>query len=118
MGGHDDQGLADPPAARSAHNVRRGKRGEARIPPAAAVLVAIALYAGRLLADLSGGLLRDENHKKLFDAVRALAAQSGSSQVLANADAEKTLRNRFRLVPAGQQSEGAFLLASERSTTN
>ena len=45
MGGHDDQGLADPPAARSAHDARRGKRGEARIPPAAAVLVAIALYA-------------------------------------------------------------------------
>jgi hypothetical protein len=45
MGGHDDQGLADPPAARNAHDARRGKRGEARIPPAAAVLVAIALYA-------------------------------------------------------------------------
>ncbi len=45
MGGHDDEGLADPPQARSAHDARRGKRGEARIPPAAAVLVAIALYA-------------------------------------------------------------------------
>jgi hypothetical protein len=27
------------------HDTRRGKRGEARIPPAVAVLVAIALYA-------------------------------------------------------------------------
>jgi hypothetical protein len=35
----------DPPTARSSHNARRGKRGEARIPPAIAVLVAIALYA-------------------------------------------------------------------------
>ena len=44
-GGHDDQGLADPPPARSARDARRGKRGEARLPPAVAVLVAIALYA-------------------------------------------------------------------------
>jgi len=35
----------DPPTARSSHDARRGKRGEARIPPAIAVLVAIALYA-------------------------------------------------------------------------
>jgi hypothetical protein len=45
MGGNDEQGLVDPPTARSSHNARRGKRGEARIPPAIAVLVAIALYA-------------------------------------------------------------------------
>lgn len=45
MGGNDEQGLVDPPAARSPHDARRGKRGEARIPPAIAVLVAIALYA-------------------------------------------------------------------------
>lgn len=45
MGGHDDQGLADPPAAYSGHDARRGKQGEARLPPAVAVLVAIALYA-------------------------------------------------------------------------
>src|SRR4051812_20780415 len=45
MGGHDDQGLADPPAAHAPHHARRGKRGEARIPPAIAVLVAIAFYA-------------------------------------------------------------------------
>ena len=48
MSGHDEQGLTDPPPARAAHAVhdaRRGKRGEARVPPAVAVLVAIALYA-------------------------------------------------------------------------
>jgi hypothetical protein len=48
MSGHDEQGLTDPPAARAAHAVhdaRRGKQGEARVPPAVAVLVAIALYA-------------------------------------------------------------------------
>ena len=43
MRGQDDQGLTDPPAARSPHDARRGKRGEARVPPAVAVLVAIAL---------------------------------------------------------------------------
>ena len=48
VGGHDEQGLADPPPARAAHGLRdarRGKRGEARVPPAVAVLVAVALYA-------------------------------------------------------------------------
>jgi len=48
MPGHDEQGMADPPQARTAHathDARRGKRGEARLPPAIAVLVAIALYA-------------------------------------------------------------------------
>ena len=48
MSGHDEQGLTDPPPARAAHAVhdaRRGKRGEARVPPAVAVLVAVALYA-------------------------------------------------------------------------
>jgi len=48
MPGHDEQGIADPPQARFAHAVhdaRRGKRGEARLPPTIAVLVAVALYA-------------------------------------------------------------------------
>jgi hypothetical protein len=48
MPGRDEQGIADPPPANHSHarrNGRRGKRGEARIPPAVAVLVAIALYA-------------------------------------------------------------------------
>jgi len=48
MSGHDEQGLADPPPARAAHalhDARGGKRGEARLPPAIGVLVAIALYA-------------------------------------------------------------------------
>ncbi len=47
MPGQDEQGIADPPPADHSHarlNARRGKRGEARIPPAVAVLVAIALY--------------------------------------------------------------------------
>ena len=48
MSGHDEQGLTDPPPARAAHAVhaaRRGKRGEARVPPAVAVLTAIVLYS-------------------------------------------------------------------------
>ena len=48
MPGRDEQGIADPPPADHAHakhDARRGKRGEARIPPAIAVLVAITLYA-------------------------------------------------------------------------
>src|SRR6478752_4604494 len=48
MSGHDEQGLSDPPPARAAHalhDARRGKRGEARVPPAVAILVAVALYA-------------------------------------------------------------------------
>jgi len=48
MPGPEEQGIADPPQARFAHAVhdaRRGKRGEARIPPTIAVLVAVARYA-------------------------------------------------------------------------
>ena len=43
--GHDEQGLADPPPANQAGQPRRGQSGEARLPPAIAVLIAIALYA-------------------------------------------------------------------------
>ena len=45
MPGHDEQGLADPPPADRAGNPRRGENGEARLPPAIAVVVAIALYS-------------------------------------------------------------------------
>ena len=39
------EGIADPPPAYAGHDSRRGKKGEARLPPAIAVIVAIALYA-------------------------------------------------------------------------
>jgi len=48
MTGNDEQGLTDPRPARAEHALhpaRRGKRGEVRLAPAAAVLVAIVLYA-------------------------------------------------------------------------
>ena len=48
MTGNDEQGLTDPRSARAEHAlhpVRRGKRGEMRLAPAVAVLVAIVLYA-------------------------------------------------------------------------
>lgn len=48
MAGNDEQGLTDPRSARAEHALhpaRRGKRGEVRLAPAAAVLVAIVLYA-------------------------------------------------------------------------
>jgi len=41
----DEGGVSDPPAADSPHQVRRGRRGEARLPPALAIAAAIALYA-------------------------------------------------------------------------
>src|ERR1700712_453400 len=41
----DNEGIADPPPAYAGHDARRGKKGEARLPPAIAVIVAIALYA-------------------------------------------------------------------------
>lgn len=40
-----EQGLGDPPAAATAGQVRRGKRGEDRVPPAAAAIAAALLYA-------------------------------------------------------------------------
>jgi hypothetical protein len=45
MGSDDEGGVADPPPAYAGHESRRGKKGEARLPPAIAVIVAIALYA-------------------------------------------------------------------------
>jgi hypothetical protein len=43
---HDDEGgVSDPPPAYAGHQLRRGKKGENRLVPAAAVAVAIALYA-------------------------------------------------------------------------
>jgi serine/threonine protein kinase/tetratricopeptide (TPR) repeat protein len=77
--------------------------------------VALGIHAGRVLVDLAGGLVRDRHHDAVLAHARELTLHSGSSQILVNDDAEKILRNYFRLVPAGQQAEGAFLLASERS---
>jgi serine/threonine protein kinase/tetratricopeptide (TPR) repeat protein len=77
--------------------------------------VAMGLQAGRLIVDLSGGLVRDEHVNKLLERTLTLVARCGSSQILVDTDAEKSMRNRFRLVPAGQQAEDAFLLANERS---
>ena len=46
MPGHDEQGLADPPPAdRAGQQHNPGRKAEARLPPAIAVLAAIALYA-------------------------------------------------------------------------
>ena len=36
--------MSDPPSSQAGHQARRGKEGEARLPPAAAIAVAIALY--------------------------------------------------------------------------
>ena len=77
--------------------------------------VALALRAGRLLVDLSGGLVRDDHLNQLLQHTEQLVALSGASQILVDADAEKSMRNRFRLVPAGEQAQDAFLLANERS---
>src|ERR1700712_3193597 len=40
----DEGGVSDPPPAYAGHESRRGKKGEARLPPAIAVAAAIALY--------------------------------------------------------------------------
>jgi hypothetical protein len=41
----DEGGVSDPPPAHSGHDLRRGKTGEARLPPAIALAIAIALYS-------------------------------------------------------------------------
>src|SRR5690349_9078954 len=45
MPSDDEKGLSDPPAAQGTHQFRRQKTGEAVLPPALAIAVAIALYA-------------------------------------------------------------------------
>jgi hypothetical protein len=41
----DEGGVSDPPPAHSGHDLRRGKTGEALLPPSIAIAVAIALYS-------------------------------------------------------------------------
>jgi hypothetical protein len=41
----DEGGVTDPPPAYAGHEIRRGKQGEHRLPPALAVIAAGALYA-------------------------------------------------------------------------
>lgn len=76
---------------------------------------AFALCADRVLVDPSGKLLRDENHGRLLTAACQTAAHASAGQILVDAECEKALRERFRLVAAGRP-EAAFLLASERNT--
>jgi hypothetical protein len=45
MGEDAEGGVADPPPGYAGHSLRRGKKGEGRLPPALAVVVAIVLYA-------------------------------------------------------------------------
>ena len=45
MAGDDEGGVSDPPSSQAGHQARRGKKGEARLPPAVAIAVAIALYS-------------------------------------------------------------------------
>ncbi|MEY4578403.1 MAG: hypothetical protein RL701_3106 [Pseudomonadota bacterium] len=87
-----------------------------------ATSVKLGIIAGRLLADLAGGLVKDERHEALMAQARELAAQASTGQILVNADAEKGMRNHFRMVPltaAVPQLDGepvTHLLASERSS--
>jgi serine/threonine protein kinase/tetratricopeptide (TPR) repeat protein len=76
--------------------------------------VALAVVSGRVLADLQGGLVRDGEYDKLVADTLELARLSEAGQILVNRDAEKSMRNHFRLVPAGGSAE-VHLLASERS---
>jgi eukaryotic-like serine/threonine-protein kinase len=75
--------------------------------------VALAIVSGRVLADLQGGLVHDADYDKLVADTLELARATETGQILVNEDAEKIMRNAFRLVPAG--SGGAHVLASERS---
>ena len=45
MAGDNEGGVSDPPSSQAGHQARRGKKGEARLPPAIAIAVAIALYS-------------------------------------------------------------------------
>jgi serine/threonine protein kinase len=80
--------------------------------------VALAVVSGRVLVDLQGALVHDADYEKLVQETLELARWADPGQILVNDDAEKSMRNHFRLVPARvseNTQEGAHLLASERS---
>ncbi|MDH5671723.1 MAG: protein kinase [Myxococcales bacterium] len=109
------------PDGRDAENAARCALKVARASSAAAAAAgstssaAIALSSGRVLVDLSGDLRHDPAYEELFERCRELVEQTGEGQILVDEVAERALRERFRLVEAGRQAEGAFLLATERN---
>jgi eukaryotic-like serine/threonine-protein kinase len=108
------------PDGRDADNAARCALKLARAASAAAAeaggssAAAIALCAGRVLVDLTGAPLKDENYGKPLEAAWQLALATGEGQILVDDACERALRSRFRLVSAGSQAEDAHVLASER----
>ncbi|MDD9967935.1 MAG: protein kinase [Myxococcales bacterium] len=115
------------PDGRDSDNAARCALRVARAATAAAAQgggetsVTISVHAGRVLIDLEGGLVRDDEFRGLLAVAGRLAASANAGQVLVDAASERELRGRFRLVPAGAASGGrqpGHLLVSERSATD
>ncbi|MDD9935368.1 MAG: protein kinase [Myxococcales bacterium] len=104
-------------AARCALKIARAASAAAAEAGSSTTAV-IAQTVGRVLVDLAGSLVHDPAYHELFEATEALLKQTGEGQILVGLDAERVLRGRFRLVPAGRQAEDAFLLASERNVAD
>jgi serine/threonine protein kinase/tetratricopeptide (TPR) repeat protein len=79
---------------------------------------AVSLRSGRVLIDLSGSLMKDPAYHELFERTDQLARHTAEGQILVDADAERALRGRFRMVPSGHRgpdAEELHILASERN---
>lgn len=115
--GHmDPDGRDTDHAARCALKLTRAATAAAA-EAGGATSMALAISTGRVLLDLDGGLVRDDSFKLLLAPASELLEKTGEGQILTDGECEKTLRSRFRLVPAGRQAEQAHLLATERSIT-
>lgn len=115
--GHmDPDGRDTDHAARCALKLTRAATAAAA-EAGGATTMALAVSTGRVLLDLDGGLVRDDAFRVLLTSAAGLLEKTGEGQILTDSECEKTLRSRFRLVPAGRQAEEAHLLATERSIT-
>jgi len=82
--------------------------------------VKLGIVAGRVLADLSGVLSRDALHTDLIERAKGLMMHSARGQILVSADAEKGMRDHFKLSvfearQEGGVGQGMFVLLGERN---
>jgi len=82
-----------------------------------ATTVAVGMQSGRMLVDLGGSMIADEQYMELLREAHTLSGQAAASQIFVNAEAEHDLRGRFRFVKAGADGS-RFILASERSVAD
>lgn len=74
----------------------------------------IGIHSGRILVNLSGERLENETYEQLIDSALTLAEQCEPSYVMISEEVSTSLRDRYQLVPTGDEQDKRFILAGER----